>query len=46
MGGRNSHYDFPVLQFGKLALAPWERAREIEFQAFGPGSPGLPHQIN
>ena len=42
MVGRHSHYDFPVLQFGKLSLAPWERAREIEFQAFGPGSWGQP----
>ena len=39
MLGRHSHYDFPVLQFGKLSLARWERAREIEFQAFDPGSP-------
>ena len=36
MLGRHSHYDFPVLQFGKLSLAPWERAREIGFQSIWP----------
>jgi hypothetical protein len=29
MMGRHSHYDFPVLQFGKLSLAPGSAVRGV-----------------